>query len=334
VNVLIIGGTGLISTAIAERLLADGHRVTLFNRGKAENRLPPAVEIITGDRSQRAAFETVFADRRFDVAIDMIAFHPDDCASTERALAGRVGQIIHCSTVCVYSGPVSQYPTTETEPFHALGDYGRNKILCEQHWLKAHAERQVPVTIMRPSHCYGDASGLIRPFGPHEVLIDRLRRRKPLIVNDGGNSLWAACHVDDVARGFVAVMGKAHCLGQAYNICGEEAMTWNQYHEQVAEVVGGGFEPVYIPTDVLRRCAPQWAGGTYEIFAWPSVFAMDKLTRDAGYAGQTIRWKDGVRRAVAWLEARGRIADSTKEPHEDRLIAAWRGKMAELPTIP
>lgn len=332
-NVLLIGGTGLISTAIASKLLAAGHRVTLYNRGKSENRLPPGAEVIIGDRQDRSAFEAAFTGRSFDVAVDMIAFHPDDCLSAEKALGGKVGHFIHCSTVCVYSGPVQQHPTTETEPYHSIGGYGQNKIACEGVLLRAHAERGFPVTIMRPSHSYGESSGLIRPFGPHEVLVDRLRKRKPLIVNDGGNSLWAACHVDDVATGFIAVMGRKNCFGQAYHICGEEWMTWNQYHEQLAEVAGGVFDPVYIPTDVLRRCAPRWSGGTWEIFAWPSVFTMDKLKRDAGYPGQTITWKQGVRRAIAWLEARGRIADADAEQDEDRLISAWRAGVAALPVV-
>ena len=49
-HVLFSGGTGLISTSISRQLLAAGHSVTLFNRGKSENRLPEGneAEIITG----------------------------------------------------------------------------------------------------------------------------------------------------------------------------------------------------------------------------------------------------------------------------------------------
>ena len=151
---------------------------------------------------------------------------------------------------------------------------------------------------------------MIRPFGPADTFVDRLRKGKPIIVPGDGNGVWASCHVDDVARGFIGVMGNPKCLGQAYNITGDEWMTWNTYHEQVAEVVGGTFNPVYIPTDTLREAAPQWAGGTYEIFEWPSLFDNSKIKRDTDYTGQTISWREGVRRTVAWLEAKGRLADS------------------------
>ena len=49
-HVLFIGGTGLISTSIARQLLEAGHEVTLFNRGKSENRLPDGANVIQGDR--------------------------------------------------------------------------------------------------------------------------------------------------------------------------------------------------------------------------------------------------------------------------------------------
>ncbi len=330
-HVLFVGGTGLISTAIARQLLGDGHQVTLFNRGKSENRLPPGAEIITGDRKDYAAFEAAFTDQTYDVVMDMVAFHPDDSASAVRAFSGRCGQFIHCSTVCVYSGPVTQLPTTETEAYHSIGEYGQNKIACEKLLWQAFTDAQFPVTIMRPSHSYGEGGSVIRAFGPADTFVDRLRKNKPTIVPGNGNSLWAACHVDDVARGFVGVMGQSHCLGQAYNITGDEWMTWNQYHQQVAEVVGGTFTPVYLPAETLHETAPDWSGSTYEILQWPSVFDNSKIKRDTAYTGQTVNFREGVRRTVAWLEGKGRIADSDQDDYEDRLIAAWREKTASLP---
>jgi nucleoside-diphosphate-sugar epimerase len=330
-HVLLIGGTGLISTFITQQLLEAGHRVTLFNRGRSESRVSGEVEVIIGDRKDYASFENTFADKTFDVAVDMVAFHPDDSASAVRALSGRVGQFIHCSTVCVYSGPVTQIPTTETEPYHSIGNYGKNKILCEQLLLREWEENRFPLTIMRPSHSYGEGGDVVRPFGPHDTFVDRLRKGKPIIVHGDGTSLWASCHVADVARGFIGTMGNARCLGQAYNITGDEWMDWNTYHQQVAEVAGGTFDPVYIPTDTLREVAPQWASGTYEIFAWPSVFDNSKIKRDTGYTGQTISWREGVRRTVEWLESKNRIADSDRNEYEDHLISAWRTQTMQLP---
>jgi len=330
-HVLFIGGTGLISTSIARQLLEAGHKVTLFNRGKSENRLPEGVEIINGDRKDYAAFEQTFLDKTYDVVVDMVAFAPDDSASAIRAFAGRCAQFIHCSTVCVYSGSVTQIPTTETEPYHSIGGYGKDKAICELLLLQAFEDGKLPVTIMRPSHSYGEGGGIIRSVGSADTFIDRLRKKKPVIVQGDGNSLWAACHVDDVAKGFIGTMGNSRCFGEAYNITGDEWFTWNTYHEQVAEVCGGTFTPVHIPTDTLRAAAPGLSGGTYEIFEWPSIFDNSKLKRDTDYAGQTINFKEGTRRTLAWLEANHKLKDSDADDYEDRLVAAWQAKTSELP---
>jgi nucleoside-diphosphate-sugar epimerase len=262
----------------------------------------------------------------------MVAFHPDDSASAVRAFQGRCGQFLHCSTVCVYSGPPMQIPTTETEPYHSPGGYGKNKILCEQLLLRAHADAGFPITILRPSHSYGEGGSLTRPFGPRETFITRIQSGLPLIVPGDGTGLWASCHVDDVARGFIGTMGNARCVGEAYNITGDEWMTWNTYHEQIAEVVGGAFHPVYIPTDVLVEYASKYAGGTRDIFAWTSIFDNSKIKRDAGYPGQTVSWREGVKRTVAWMEANGQIAPVAEDDFEDKLVAAWRsGVVSSLP---
>ena len=215
-HVLFIGGTGLISTAIARQLLEAGHQVTLFNRGKSENRLPRR-----RDTSFTATARTTRRLSRRSRTRPMMSswtwwpFTRTIRASAIRAFAGRCGQFIHCSTVCVYSGPVTQIPTTETEPYHSLGGYGKNKAICEKLLLQAFADQQFPVTIMRPSHSYGEGGGIIRSVGPGDTFVDRLRKNKPIIVQGDGNSLWASCHVDDVARGFIATMGNTEVPGRS-----------------------------------------------------------------------------------------------------------------------
>ena len=51
-NVLLIGGTGLISTGIVKHLLKRNVNLTLYNRGKRESTLPQGIETIQGDRGE------------------------------------------------------------------------------------------------------------------------------------------------------------------------------------------------------------------------------------------------------------------------------------------
>jgi nucleoside-diphosphate-sugar epimerase len=67
-KVLIIGGTGLMSTEITTQLLGRGDEVWHFNRGQTPARYSGAV-------------------------IDMVAFHPDNTRAVLKALRGRMGQL-------------------------------------------------------------------------------------------------------------------------------------------------------------------------------------------------------------------------------------------------
>ena len=79
-KVLIIGGTGLISTAITRCLIERGDAVTLYNRGQTDTDIPEGYNTITGNRKDYAAFES------FVHCNDIDAFY-DDYDTTQ--LAGR-----------------------------------------------------------------------------------------------------------------------------------------------------------------------------------------------------------------------------------------------------
>src|SRR4051794_38207135 len=103
-KILIIGGTGLISTSITRQLLERGDDVTLYNRGQSEARIPDGAKQIHGNRKDYAVFEAQMAEAgEFDCVMDMIGFHPDDAESAVRAFKGRIGHFVFCSTVDVYS---------------------------------------------------------------------------------------------------------------------------------------------------------------------------------------------------------------------------------------
>src|SRR4029078_6022646 len=82
-RVLIIGGSGLISTGIVSHLLARGADVTVFNRGKRPSTLPVSVKHLVGDRNDKS-FESFFAGKPFDVVIDMICFNPEQAQADVR----------------------------------------------------------------------------------------------------------------------------------------------------------------------------------------------------------------------------------------------------------
>ena len=189
-NVLIIGGTGLISTGIVSALEERGATITVFNRGQTDDRLGRGVRRLVGDRRNFPAFEQAMAAAGpWDVVIDMICFRPDEAESALRAFAGRCGHFIFCSTVCTYGNTQAIVPTLETTPQAPHSDYGRGKLACEQLFLRAHAGGKMPATILRPSHTYGPGGGIINNLGTDPTFLERLRQGRPVVVSGDGHGL-------------------------------------------------------------------------------------------------------------------------------------------------
>ena len=160
-RVLILGGTGLISTAIVEWLIAKNHTPVLFNRGKSPHRFEYELEQIPGDRTDFRAFSTAMKRQRFDAVIDMITFDAKTAAHNAKVFDGKVAHFLFCSTVCVYGGQLTKIPAGESEPHRPVSAYGENKSKAEAAYMRAFRERNFPVTIFRPSHCYGPGAPLL-----------------------------------------------------------------------------------------------------------------------------------------------------------------------------
>jgi len=322
-RVLIIGGTGIISTAISCSLLERGDELVLYNRGKTEQLFQAGAGQITGDRRNFGQFESQMSgEKPFDCVIDMVCYHPDEARSLIRAFKGRVGQLIFCSTVEVYTKPAVRFPIREEDGRESICEYGQNKAICEDLLMEAHWEDYFPVTIFRPAYTYGEGGDLIYVFGKATYL-QRVLRGQPLIVPGDGNCLWAACHRDDVGQAFVNAVGNQKAFGRTYNVTGMPWMTWDAYHQGVAEAMEVPCPPiVHIPTDLLVKAALSHIWPRPDVYDFPYVFDSSAAAADLDFRC-TIPWVEGARRTIDWVRERGRIESSVDDSIQDRLIRAW-----------
>lgn len=90
-RVLVLGGTFFLGPAVVDALLADGHTVTLFNRGVTNPELFPHLEKLRGCRSADTNDQDLSAlsHRHFDVVIDVWPNDPDVVAPAAEFLKER-----------------------------------------------------------------------------------------------------------------------------------------------------------------------------------------------------------------------------------------------------
>jgi nucleoside-diphosphate-sugar epimerase len=323
VRILLIGGTGNISTPITQALIARGEQVTLFNRG---SRPLPGARQIVGDRSDHSGFEQRMREAGpFDCVIDMVAYRPEDARSVVHALRGRVGQFVFCSTVDVFTKPARRYPIRED--FERSADpafeYAYNKVLCEQILEEAAARGAFPLTILRPAATYNDTSTPISPLGTGTGLLRRIRLGRPVIVLGDGTSLWTSSHRDDVAAAFVNAAGNPLTYGKTYNVTGDESITWREYYETVRKVLSAPpVQFVPIPANLLARITHAAANWSEWNFKYSNIFDNTAAKTDLGYR-YNISWEEGLRRMVAYHDALGAIDASQDDPLYEKVIALF-----------
>ncbi|MBA3655503.1 MAG: NAD-dependent epimerase/dehydratase family protein [Actinobacteria bacterium] len=137
-DVLLLGGPLFLGRHLIDALLAGGHRVTMFNRGKTNLDAFPDVERLVGDRRSDV---TVLNGRSWDAAIDTSGYFPADVQRTMDAVDGAVAHYTFVSTISVYAD-ASTAGLDESAPVGRLDDagveeitgesYGPLKALCEE----------------------------------------------------------------------------------------------------------------------------------------------------------------------------------------------------------
>ena len=323
-KVLIIGGSGLISTAITEQLLERGHDTVLFNRGLSPLRSARKPRLIIGDRNDQAALAGAISKEKPDAVIDMMAFAPAQAEALLQACDGQTPQVVMCSTVCVYGGPLTKLPATDDEPHRPIGDYGRNKSAIEAITLGRSGAGQ-HATVIRPSFSTGEgatANGLVFD----DSTVDRLRQGLPVLVMDDGKAAWAIAHVSDVAGAFIGALGNPKAYGQAYHATSDEHTDWNGVFAAMAKAAGAPAPKlVGIPSDWLYKQAPRRSVGIEYIFRHASIFDNSKAIRDLGFQ-TTVPLVDTFRRQIAWMEANGKLRKAGQETVQTELIEAWQEK--------
>jgi 2'-hydroxyisoflavone reductase len=161
-RLLVLGGTKFLGRHLVDTALAQGHEVTLFNRGMTNPDLFPQVEHLHGDRDGDLA---ALGGRSWDAAVDTSGYVPRVVRASAGVLTGAVDHYTFVSSISVYAdlgGPVTEDSPVQTLPdetIEDLGDeyenYGALKALCERA-----AQESLPgrVLVVRP--------GLI--VGPHD----------------------------------------------------------------------------------------------------------------------------------------------------------------------
>ncbi len=337
-KILLIGGTGTISSAITRQLAEAGHDLWLLNRGTRKDEVPENVKQVITDINDEEKVCELLGDTQFDTVCEFIGFLPSQVERDIRLFSGRTRQYIYISSASAYAKPARSHLITEgTALANPYWQYSRDKIACEELLMRAYRNDGFPATIVRPSHTYCERSVPVSVHGVNGSwqVLKRMMEGKPILIHGDGSSLWTLTWNEDFARGFIGLIGNPKAIGEAFQIMSDETLTWNQIYECIAQALGVELHPYHVSSSFLAAvCPPEYdlMGNLIGDKAVTVSFDCTKLKRAVPGFCATTRFDTGVRHCIAHILSHPelQVEDPDFDAWCDRVIAAQEKAAKEV----
>ncbi|MBK8020246.1 MAG: NAD-dependent epimerase/dehydratase family protein [Chloroflexi bacterium] len=247
-NILILGGTRNIGHFLTHRLVADGHRVAVLNRGRTPDELPVSVERLVADRTERSQLEQVLRGRTFDVVVDNALYKASEAEMSIELLRGRAGRYIFLSTGQVYLVREGlQRPFKESDylgrvmPAPKAGSYGleewsygMDKRRVEDAMASAWEMHRFPFTSLRLPMVNSERDHFFRLYN----YVLRLKDGSPILAPETPNYALRHVYGQDVVEAIIRLIETGIGIGKAYNISQDETVGLEEFLEIVAGLLG------------------------------------------------------------------------------------------------
>jgi UDP-glucose 4-epimerase len=303
---LVTGGAGFIGSTLVDRLLRDGHEVTVVDdlrRGRRENLAAAEstgrVRLIELDVTSpelhdvlaEVTPETVFhlaaqIDVRVSVAEPLLDVHQNVVGTVNVAEAARkagVRKVLFASSGGSIYGTPDQLPVSETVPINPKSPYAASKIAGEIYLNTYRQLYGMDCTHLALANVYGPRQDPHGEAGVVAIFAQRLLSGEPTMVfGDGGNTRDYV-FVEDVAAAFVAAIDSGG--GKRFNIGTGVQTSDRALHSLVAKAAGAADDPDSAPARLgdVRASALDNAAAQGELGWRPEVDIEEGVRRTVEY---------------------------------------------------
>lgn len=325
-QILIIGGTGVLSSAVTAEALRKGIGVTMINRGN--RRIPEGVEHIKADKDDTQTIAKALEGRKFDAVMDYLCVSGEQTAKSFTFYSKYTSQYFFISSCAVYDTTKTTICYEDSPKVLPVWKYSVDKWASEQHLMKLAEDYATKVTIIRPCVTYDDTRipyGISPIYGYHWTLAARILAGKPIITWNEGKNRCNMTRVEDFAVGVVGLVGNPKAYGEAFNVCGDETPSFREVLDAMSEYLNKEVVTVDVTSEFYAQEIPSRAG---EILGGRSIDAINsnqKLKDAVPEFKQTVSLKDGMKMTLDAYKARDyqKGIDWKFDAETDRIIKKW-----------
>lgn len=327
-KVLIIGGTGVLSTAVTKEALRQQVEVTMINRGRRRNKIPSGVKLIVSDKDDHPLIEQKLKGQHFDAVIDFLCYNENELESSFLFYADYTKQYFFISSAAVYNNSIPGACQEDHPKVQPLWSYSVKKWKSEEKLMELAKQRGICYTIVRPMVTYDDTRipyGIAPLYGFHWTLVERILHNKPIITWNHGENRCNMMRVEDFAVGLVGLIGNEKAYNEAFNICGDEMPSFRDVLDIIGEWAGHEVTTIDIDPYFYAQENPGIAGELLGGRAITTIIDNTKIKSVAPAFKQTITIRDGIKRTLEAYKAQNyqKGIDWSFEALTDKTIYHW-----------
>jgi len=244
-RIFVAGGTGFVGAQLVQALREKGHELRLLVHARS-SRAANGIDQIEGDVTILDTFAQAVSG--CDAVINLVGI------IREFPARGITFERLHVQATANMLAATRKAGIRRYLQMSALGT--RPEAVSRYHVSKFRAEELVrssglDVTILRPSLIYGPKDAFIT------MLAGQLRLAPIMPVIGSGTYRLQPIHVDDVARCFALALEMPETVGQCYDLCGNNRLSYVELLDAVALAMGRSvpFKP-HAPFGLMRMIIP------------------------------------------------------------------------------
>ncbi len=295
---LITGGAGFIGTALANRLVEDGHHVRVLDDLSAgdPSRLHPSALFTRGDVRDRPKVWTLLQDvdcvfhLAARVSVPESILYPREyndvnvggtVSLVEAIRDVGVKRVVFASSATVY-GPQPVQPVSEDARLHPLVPYGVSKLAAEYYIFSLGELNGIETVALRIFNAYGPGQRVPPAHAPViPLFMKSILSGASLVIHGRGEQSRDFVYIDDVVRSLSAAATTPGISGAIINIGSGVETSIRELITTISEVTGRRPEVITNPQQNggISRLVADLSQAAHKIGYRPQVPLLEGLHR-------------------------------------------------------
>ena len=306
----ITGGAGFIGSHLAEKLIARGDQVVVFDNlstglDKNLSGIKEKIKFEEGNILDKAAIDKLVSESDYVVhlaaALGVFNIVNKPLESLKTNLQGSEIVLEACdkyrkpvlvaSTSEIY-GKNDKVPLNEEDdriighPLKSRWSYSEAKAVDESLAYFYYLENKLPIRIVRFFNTVGP-----RQVGHYGMVVPRFvsvaLKNEPLSVYGSGDQIRCFCHVSDAVRGLLLVVDSDKAVGEVFNVGNNQQISIMELAKKVIEITGSNstieniaYEKAYPEGfEDMQRRVPD-ISKIKQVLGWSPEINLDQIIKD------------------------------------------------------